>query len=1267
MKAKSLSRLLLVISFVVLLGALTRPSHAKTLSISPATCPPRNCVAGRNVGRDFFEGVIQRLSDVPMSDFAVDALAAWEPYENTLACWNPLATTRYKQGCCDFNSVHVRHYLNQPMGMDATAETLALGYYVHIRSMLRLENFDREGLRHDLSTWGSCRGAGCDSLLNTWQDMWNDAHTGSGSKVFVVDEPDITPAYKGMCGSAWYRFTNNLGHYAYLTLNTDKTAYSTNAATWTPNLPQTGVYKVEAYIAHHGPINWQCPSRHISWDTSDARYTIYHAGGKTSVSKNQGPVDNQWLDLGTFTFNAGRSGKVILTDLNGEAHLSHTVSFSAMRFTLVNSNPPPSSDDVIVGEPGIHPGYNGMCGSAWYRFRNNHGNYAYLTLNTPYPSQSTNWSTWRPHLPKTGLYNVQAYIPHHNSIDWQCPSKHIGWDTSDARYVIHHADGETTVARSQKTLDNQWLDLGTYTFQSGSDGWVKLTDLNGEPNLSHTISFSSMKFSYREDATYPWGRIIHPNGVPTWNESKAPFTLEASAEDNPGGSGVKHVHFWVRYADSPTSRSTWHDAGDDLSAPYRVNWTPPSTLRSQLVEIGIHVEDRAGNYCINPDPSNKFQCRVAESKQLAIYNQMNVLENWIPDHVRAYLNQLSLTVPDRRKRCGAASAAMMLAMNGKIGSDYNSMAKVAKELPAAATAKTYVERLNRDYSLGVVEKTYYFFWEKDAFWDDVVSSIIAKKPVMLLTTQFTTAGHYVVIIGYRKKNGIREFIVYDPFGRWKGAPNEYDQNSSVISGDDDTSRYSVKGRWVWYKLDDLWPSLGEFRYNKPYLILSDSVKNELASVSMAEQSPDSPPDMISEEDNADTIYEGVEIGCGISPTSDYSEVHGSVTIDGASAPADTFIEALNPRGDVVGCFEVTDSGEYGPMRIYGEANQTEPSTPGMRPGETVTFRVNGQPAVTLPPFVWQNDHLTHTIDLVVGGQDQVIQLHQNWTLMSFNRITPSAAVTEVLASAEGSYDRILGEEGSYVTTLPAQFNTLQEMEPGKAYWVHATSPVTLTLTGSPMPVNTPIELHTGWNWVGYLPEASQSVTQALTSIEGKYTWVIGDDGSFVPSLPVTFNTLKTMKPGKGYLIYMTEAATLTYPGPAVVQRASLPHPLSDVALCPDLARTPWFSEIYGQVDPAAAGRVLRALNGEGRVVGCAQVRADGSYGLMRLYGGKEADDPATPGLLPGEEAQFALGEQALSGVSVAWQPDYDAQRLDIPMPPVDLPNKLFLPSVQGSH
>lgn len=162
------------------------------------SCPPDPCVPGNQVGRDFFVQVVEQLSDVPPSDFAVDALVAWEPWENTLACWNPLATCWQMDEVCYFNPpACVQHYQNQEMGVQATANTLNLGYYNAIRSMLRMEAFDREGLRAALDTWGTCAGSGCDPLLDTWKDLW-DAYGGGGChccwQLAASNEPDAWTA-----------------------------------------------------------------------------------------------------------------------------------------------------------------------------------------------------------------------------------------------------------------------------------------------------------------------------------------------------------------------------------------------------------------------------------------------------------------------------------------------------------------------------------------------------------------------------------------------------------------------------------------------------------------------------------------------------------------------------------------------------------------------------------------------------------------------------------------------------------------------------------------------------------------------------------------------------------------------------------------------------------------------------------------------------------------------------------------------------------------
>ncbi len=157
----------------------------------------------------------------------------------------------------------------------------------------------------------------------------------------VVEEPQLNPAYTTCPESYWYLFDNDRGHSAYLTLNAFNSANSTNDGEWHPVIPQSGFYRVEAYIAAHPPITWCAgQGRTINHDTTEASYSIHHAIGVTTLSFSQYPLSNQWLNLGEYYFNAGKNGFVYLTDLNGEEEFSTTISFSAMRFTFTRPDRP---------------------------------------------------------------------------------------------------------------------------------------------------------------------------------------------------------------------------------------------------------------------------------------------------------------------------------------------------------------------------------------------------------------------------------------------------------------------------------------------------------------------------------------------------------------------------------------------------------------------------------------------------------------------------------------------------------------------------------------------------------------------------------------------------------------------------------------------------------------------------------------------------------------------------------------------------------------
>ena len=153
----------------------------------------------------------------------------------------------------------------------------------------------------------------------------------------IVVNPVLSPLPGGVCSTGWYKIS--LGGYnksnLYLTTNVKNAYDSYNSGKWTPNILQSGRYKVEAYIGHHASINFSCPNVTVSLNTSNARYTVQYSGGRATVAVDQGPLDNAWANLGEFKFTAGRSGYVSLTDITGETDATSLVVFNVLRFTWV--------------------------------------------------------------------------------------------------------------------------------------------------------------------------------------------------------------------------------------------------------------------------------------------------------------------------------------------------------------------------------------------------------------------------------------------------------------------------------------------------------------------------------------------------------------------------------------------------------------------------------------------------------------------------------------------------------------------------------------------------------------------------------------------------------------------------------------------------------------------------------------------------------------------------------------------------------------------
>lgn len=171
----------------------------------------------------------------------------------------------------------------------------------------------------------------CDFLSVTCEDV-------AITLPLVIETPVLNPTYgDGICDSGWYRYPNQRGRYAYLALNANSADQSTHTASWHPDLPVSGEYRLEAFIPAHNAINWECPEKTIPGDTIRAAYEIVHANGISLKPVNQAAYANEWVNLGIFHFNDETQAAVHLSDVTGEQNQTRTLSASALRLTLVGN------------------------------------------------------------------------------------------------------------------------------------------------------------------------------------------------------------------------------------------------------------------------------------------------------------------------------------------------------------------------------------------------------------------------------------------------------------------------------------------------------------------------------------------------------------------------------------------------------------------------------------------------------------------------------------------------------------------------------------------------------------------------------------------------------------------------------------------------------------------------------------------------------------------------------------------------------------------
>ncbi len=175
-----------------------------------------------------------------------------------------------------------------------------------------------------------------------------------------------------------------------------------------------------------------------------------------------------------------------------------------------------------------------------------------------------------------------------------------------------------------------------------------------------------------------------------------------------------------------------------------------------------------------------------------------------------------------------------------------------------------------------------------------------------------------------------------------------------------------------------------------------------------------------------------------------------------------------------------------------------------------------------------NPEILHT-----DGVFQVIPLQQGWNWVSLNVSNADMTIANLLNSLGspevGNNVTVKRKDGGTATftqiATPILYGSqwsgnLQQLDNKQAYMIHLSQAAdTLRVPGQPITAFSPIDLLSGWNWIGFQPQSSQLLRDALASVNLRNLDLIKGQNAFSQfhrGSNTWFGPLQFMEPGKGY-------------------------------------------------------------------------------------------------------------------------------------------------------
>jgi hypothetical protein len=193
--------------------------------------------------------------------------------------------------------------------------------------------------------------------------------------------------------------------------------------------------------------------------------------------------------------------------------------------------------------------------------------------------------------------------------------------------------------------------------------------------------------------------------------------------------------------------------------------------------------------------------------------------------------------------------------------------------------------------------------------------------------------------------------------------------------------------------------------------------------------------------------------------------------------------------------------------------------------------------------------------LMYEGVDYNNTFNVGWNWFSVNARYDDMNLNSVLSSCAMQDDYIKSQDST--ATYYSGFGwwgSLDKLSPRDLYKIRVANPCGIEFLGRPVEVNAEVvNIVTGWNWIGYYPQSSLPINNALASL----TLTQFDNIKSQEEVSTYydgfgwFGDLDSLKPAEGYMIKVTLPGTLAYPEISGLKSANVFQEKDDTVFCPD--------------------------------------------------------------------------------------------------------------------